>query len=268
MTTSTSTSTPAPDNEAVTLTRRGPIAYVLLNRPQSINAISLDTRRLLPRAMDDANADPQVHVVVVHGAGDKGFCAGADIKAFAVPEPASSYRNTRVDNHWMAGFDRCRKPIIAAIHGVCFGGGVDIALACDLRVASEDALFALPETGHGVIGVTQRGIRMIGMAHTLDMALTGRRVPAHEAKTMGLVTQVVPRDQLMASVDKLAALIASKAPLATRFAKEAIRSGADLSYAAGNTLELDLMALLVNSEDRLEAGRAFAEKRAPVFKGC
>lgn len=255
------------DTSVVTYERRDGIAYVTLNRPQALNSISTDMRERLPRVMDEVRTDPQVRVVLLRGAGERGFCAGADVKEFAKTESITAYRNARVYDHWMAGFDRCRKPIVAAIHGACLGGGLDIALACDIRIASEDAYFALPETGHGVVGGTQRALRMVGMAHALHMALTGRRFTAVEALAMGLVTEVVPRAELPARAQAMAELIASKAPLASMYAKEAIRSGADLSFAAGNALELDLMSLAASTEDRIEAGRAFMEKRKPVFKG-
>jgi enoyl-CoA hydratase/carnithine racemase len=246
------------------------IAWVTLNRPEAMNAVSAAMRQELPAAIRAAEADASVRVLVLRGAGPRAFCAGADIKEFVeVPQPAD-YRQSRVHDSWIAAFDAARKPILASIHGVCLGGGLEIALACDIRIAAEDASFALPETGLGImtgIGGSQRLPRVVGMGAALDMILTGERIAGTRAREIGLVTRVVPAAELAAATEALARHLASRPPMAMAFAKEAVRGAMDLPLRDGMRLEVDLLTLLLNTEDRLEAARAFREKRAPSFTG-
>jgi enoyl-CoA hydratase/carnithine racemase len=246
------------------------VAWITLNRPEAMNALSVAVREALPRAIRTAEADPAVRVLVLRGAGERAFCAGADIKEFVeVPAP-TEYRQSRVHDSWIAAFDETRKPIIASIHGVCLGGGVEIALACDIRIAAEDALFGLPETGLGImtgVGGSQRLPRVVGMGAALDMILTGERLSGTRAREIGLVTRVVPRAELHAATAALAAHLAARPPTAMAFAKEAVRSAMDLPLREGMRLEVDLLTHLLNTEDRLEAARAFREKRPPDFTG-
>ncbi len=246
------------------------IAWITLNRPDAMNAINTAMRAALPAAIRAADADPAVRVIVLRGAGERAFCAGADIKEFVeVPSP-TDYRQQRIHESWIAAFDQARKPILASVHGVCLGGGTEIALACDIRIAAEDALFGLPETGLGIItgvGGSQRLPRTVGLGAALDMMLTGERIGAARAREIGLVTRVVPRAELHASTAALAAHLAARPPMAMQFAKEAVRSAMDLPLRDGMRLETDLITLLLNTEDRLEAARAFREKRPPDFTG-
>ena len=246
------------------------IAWITLNRPEAMNAINAAVREALPAAIRRAEADPAVRVTVLRGAGERAFCAGADIKEFVeVPSP-SEYRQSRLHDSWIAPFDTATKPILASIQGVCLGGGLEVALACDIRIAAEGASFALPETGLGVItgiGGSQRLPRIAGMAWALDMILTGERIPASRAREIGLVTRVVAGVELSAATAALARHLASRPPRAMAFAKEAVRSAQDLPQRDGQRLELDLLTLLLNTEDRLEAARAFREKRPPNFSG-
>jgi enoyl-CoA hydratase/carnithine racemase len=254
----------------VLLSVEGAIAWITLNRPEARNALNTAVRAELAAAIRAAEADPAVRVLVLRGAGEHGFCAGADIKEFVeVPSPAA-FRQSRAHDSWIRPFDEARKPIIASIHGHCLGGGLEVALACDIRIASEDAVFALPETGLGVItgvGGSQRLPRVIGMGAALDMILTGERIPAARAFAMGLVSRLVARDALAAATAELAARIAARPPMAIAYAKEAVRAAMDLPLRDGMKLEIDLSALLMNTEDRLEAARAFREKRPPNFTG-
>ncbi|WP_459615566.1 enoyl-CoA hydratase/isomerase family protein [Bordetella sp. 2513F-2] len=247
------------------------VAWLTLNRPAALNAINDDMRRALPRALDEAAARDDVRVVVVSGAGPRAFCAGADIKEFDGPqEPAALWRQARVHQHWISAFDRLAKPSIAAVHGHCLGGGLEIALACDIRVASDDATFGFPETGHGIIpgaGGTQRITRMLGMGVALDMILSGEAIDAARAHAIGLVSRVVPSAELRQAALALARRIAARPPLAAQLAKEAVKAGADLPLASGMRYESDLSAHLLHTEDRLEAARAFREKRPPRFTG-
>jgi enoyl-CoA hydratase/carnithine racemase len=246
------------------------IAWITLDRPEAMNAINAAMRTALPAALRAAEADGAVRVVVLRGAGERAFCAGADIKEFAeVPSPGA-YRQSRVHDSWIRAFDETRKPILASIHGVCLGGGLEIALACDIRIAAEDASFALPETGLGImtgVGGSQRLPRVAGLGWAMDMMLTGERITGLRAREIGLVTRVVPRAELAAATAALAQHLAARPPQAMAFAKEAVRAAMDLPLREGMRLETDLLTLLLNTEDRLEAARAFREKRAPVFTG-
>jgi enoyl-CoA hydratase len=261
------TAEPAP---AVLSERKGAVAWVTLNRAQAMNAINDEVRAQLPAAVRVADTDPAVRVIVIQGAGERAFCAGADVKGFAAPQSPAKSRQARLRGHWIDAFDDARKPLIAAIHGYCLGGGLEMALACDIRIAADDASFALPEVSRGTLpgaGGTQRLSRVIGTGRALDMLLSADRMTATDALHCGLVTRLVARDALTAQTQKLAELIAGHAPLAVMFAKEAMRKGAAPGFDNGMQREADLLALLLRTEDRQEAGRAFREKRKPQFKG-
>jgi enoyl-CoA hydratase len=255
---------------AVLVEHQGAVAWITLNRPQAMNALNDELRAQLPAALRAADADPSIRVIVIRGAGERAFCAGADIKEFAdAPSPAQS-RRARLAGHWVDAFDNTRKPVIAAIHGYCLGGGLEMALACDIRIAADDATFALPEVSRGTLpgaGGTQRLSRVIGAGRALDMLLSAERISATEALRVGLITRLTTRAELTAQTQKLAEHIAGHAPLAVMFAKEAMRKGAAPEFASGIEFEADLRALLFGTEDRREAGRAFREKRKPNFKG-
>lgn len=246
------------------------IAWITLNRPQAINAINDEIRAALPQAIGAAEADPEVRAIVIRGAGPKGFCAGADIKEFAAVEVPAAYRQERAHGHWIAAFERAAKPLIASIHGHCLGGGLEIALACDIRIAATNATFGFPETGHGIIpaaGGTQRAVRVLGLGMALDLILSGERVDAQRALSMGLVSRLAEPEELGERTLALARAIAARPPLACQFAKEAVHAGADLPLQAGLRRELDLYTHLLNTQDRREAGLAFREKRKPIYKG-
>lgn len=258
-------------SHSVLVERDGDIAWVTLNRPDSINAIDDSIRFGMPPVLRELDADPDVRVILVRGAGARGFCAGADLKEKRAPETPAEARNRSARSAWFDVFDQMRKPTIAVIHGVCFGGGFEIALACDIRIASSDAIFSLPETGLGIIpggGGTQRLARSVGMGRALDLILTGERIGAEEALRIGAITRVAAGiDDLKTQALELAQRIAAKPPLSSAFAKEAIKSGFDLDLKTGLRLERDLFALLTTTEDKEEAANAFREKRKPVFKG-
>jgi enoyl-CoA hydratase len=256
--------------QAVTSRVEDGIAFITLNRPEALNAINEDVRRELPAAIDAAGQDPDVRVLVIGGAGERAFCAGADIKEFAAADSPAIYRDERVHHHWMAAFERASKPILASIHGHCLGGGLEIALACDLRIAATNAVFGFPETGLGIIpgaGGTQRITRVVGLGVALDMVLSGERIDAQRALAVTLVSRLVEPAQLESATRELARRIAAKPPLAIRFAKEAVKQSAETVLAAGLRQEIDLLAHLLNTQDRLEAAAAFREKRPAVFTG-
>lgn len=255
---------------AVLTEREGAIAWITLNRPAALNAVDREMRERLPQAIREADSDPDVRVIVVNGAGERAFCAGADVKAFGREGSPAEYRRARLDGHWTDALESAKKPLIAAIHGYCLGGGLEIALACDLRVAAEDASFALPEVSRGTIpgaGGTQRLARIVGLGRALHLILCAERIDAAEALRIGLVTGLVPREALLAEARRIAGVIADHAPIAVMFAKEATRKSLDSDLSTGMKLEADLVSLLVSTEDRKEAGAAFREKRKPVFKG-
>ena len=251
--------------------RRGALALVTLNRPDVVNAINDDIRLQLPLALRRCDDDPEIRVIVLHGAGSRGFCAGADIKEPRGDETSVVARSRLVRMAYVDAFDQIAKPIIAAVHGFCMGGGFEIALACDIRLASPDAVFALPETGLGLIpgaGGTQRLPRIIGMGRALDLLLTGGRMDAQEALRVGVVSRLAASaDTLLDEAIALAQTIAAKPPVATAYAKEAVRAGTDLDLKAGLLLEKTLFSILSATEDKKEAAAAFREKRRPSFKG-
>jgi enoyl-CoA hydratase/carnithine racemase len=249
--------------------RRDSVACVILNRPEVINAINDAMRQGLPSILRELDADPAIRVVILRGAGDRGFCAGADLTESFPEGSPEEIRSRAIRTTWFDVFDEMAKPIIAALHGFCLGGGFEIALACDLRIASIDAVFSFPETGLGLLpagGGTQRLPRLIGLGGALDIMLTGDRMDAAEAHRCGIVSRLVAdRADLAGQSFDLAKRIAAKPPQATRSAKEAAKLGLQLDLRGGLKLERELYAKLATSEDRLEALAAFREKRPPSF---
>ncbi len=257
--------------EAVRIERDGPVGWIVLNRPEQINAINDAIRQGVPRALAELGADESVRVIVMRGDGSRGFCAGADIKEKRAAETSLQVRRRMERARWIEALDRVEKPVIAAIHGFCMGGGMELALACDIRYVSPDVVMSLPETGLGLIpggGGTQRLPRLVGPGRALDLLLTGDRLNAVQAREIGLVTRVAQSNEsLLSEVSELAARIAAKPPTATLFVKQAARAAQSLELKAGLDLELDLFAMLAPMHDVKEAALAFREKRAPQFTG-
>ncbi len=257
--------------ETITVTRQGRIALIALNRPEAMNAINVQMRTELRETLELLRRDADVGAVVLTGTGDKAFSAGMDLREFAKANadvPIAEMKRYRWEHgEGIAAFD---KPIIAAVNGLAIGGGVELALLCDMTFATEEASFAFGEIKRGLMpgnGGTQRLSRRIGKARALDMILTGRTVLAAEALAMGLVEYVVPKAELLERAVALAELMAANAPVALRSAKSAIHRGADMALADGLRLEQDLAAFLYTTEDAKEGPRAFLEKRTPVWKG-
>ena len=258
-------------NEAVSIEREEGLGWVVLTRPGQINAINDDIRHGVPQALRELDADPAIRVILIRGAGERGFCAGADIKEKRAPETAIEVRRRMQGARWIEAIDAVQKPVIAAVHGYCMGGGLELALACDIRYAAPDAVFSLPETALGLIpggGGTQRLARVVGPGRAMDLLLTGERLSAGAARDIGLVTRIASESgTLQDEVRAFALRIAARAPAATLSVKRAARSAGELELKQGLDLELDLFAMLKPSEDAREAALAFSEKRPPHFTG-
>ncbi len=246
------------------------VATITLDRPDVLNAMNNPMRAQLLEIFARLRTDPTVKAVVVAGAGERAFCAGADIREFLEPPTPTHFREARKLLDFRADMERCPQAIIAAIRGFALGGGLEFALACDIRIAAEDAQLGLTEINLAIIpggGGTQRLPRLVGRGKALEMILTGMRVSAAEALRIGLVERVVPVADLMSAAQTLARQIADKAPIALRYAKESVVGGLGLPLADGIRLENDLSALLRTTEDRVEGAKAFVEKRTPKWSG-
>jgi enoyl-CoA hydratase/carnithine racemase len=226
--------------ETLIYEKKDAIAYVTLNRPQALNVYNVQMRDDLYQVLSAINDDPEVKVVIFKGAGEKAFCAGADLSDFlSAPSPVIA-RRVRFGRDVWSLFLSIPQPIIAAVHGYVLGSGIEMALCCDIRIASDDAKFGLPEVGLGIIpaaGGTQTLPRAIGMARALEMLLANRWLSSEEAHSMGLVNQVVPKNKLLATAEEMANKIASFDPMAVRNAKQALVRGLDLSLSEGLKLE-------------------------------
>jgi enoyl-CoA hydratase len=246
------------------------VATVTLDRPDVHNAMNEAMRRELTECFTRLATDDDVRVVVVTGGGDRAFSAGADVREFVEILPPTRHRESRRRVDFRQAMDRCPQPIIAAIRGYALGGGLEMALACDIRIAGDDALLGLTEINLAIIpggGGTQRLPRLVGRGKAIEMILTGARLGAAEAQRIGLVERVVPAGEVLAAARELARALAAKAPVALRYAKEAVVKGLELPLAEGLRLENDLSTLLRTTEDRLEGARAFLEKRPPRWTG-
>jgi enoyl-CoA hydratase len=256
--------------ENVKTENRDGILVVTIDRPKVRNALNWQTIDEIGRVFADALNDDAVKAVIVTGGGDKAFVAGADINELAQKDPQSGKVASEQGQRVFAAIERFPKPVIAAINGFALGGGCELALACHMRLASENAKLGLPEVTLGIIpgyGGTQRMARLLGKARALELILTGDFVDADEAERIGLVNRVVVPDQLMTAAEELARKIMSRGPLAVRASLEAVQSGSEMPQSEGQVLEATLFGLLCASEDTKEGMRAFLEKRPAQFKG-
>jgi enoyl-CoA hydratase len=255
--------------ETLLLERRGRVAVITINRPTKMNALNIQTRAEGAAALDELRDDESVRVVVITGAGEKAFVAGADIAEFE-GRTAVTQRDVMTARSLFTAVDTFPKPVIAMINGFCLGGGCELALSCDIRVASESARFGQPEINLGIIpggGGTQRLTRLVGEGKAMELILTGDMIDAQHAYNLGLVNLVVPAADLEAKTMELANRIAEKSPVALRMAKEAVKTAARANLDEGLRREIDLFALTFSSQDKDEGVRAFLEKRKPDFKG-
>ncbi len=255
--------------QTVLSAREGRVAILTINRPDKLNALNEEVRVELLAALAAIEHDDSVGAVVITGSGEKSFIAGADIGEFAGRSPFDqrfAMRSPRIFDI-MASFP---KPVIAMINGFCLGGGCELSMSCDMRIASDKARFGQPEINLGLIpggGGTQRLPRLVGMGHAMRMILSGDMIPAAEAKEIGLVDLVFPADELRVKTLELAQKIASKSPLTLKVAKEALRASERLAIEDGITYERDLFCLCFSSKDKEEGVAAFLDKRPAAWTG-
>jgi len=226
--------------ETLTFEKKNHIAYVTLDRPEVLNVHNIQMRDDMLEVLNAVRDDDEIRVTVFSGAGEKAFCAGADLSEFLTAPPPTAARDVRFDTDLWGLFLEIPQPFVAALHGYVLGSGIEIALCCDIRVASEDARFGLPEMGLGMIpaaGGTQTVPRAVGVGKALEMILTNRWIPADEALEAGLVNRVVPRNRLMSTADSIAERIASCDPVVVRKTKEVILRGLDLPLASALDIE-------------------------------
>jgi enoyl-CoA hydratase len=252
------------------LERDGAIAVVTVNRPKVLNALNIETLGELRQTMTALGDDGGIRCIILTGAGEKSFVAGADINELVAQSPTGGRQHARRGQAVFDTIEALGKPVIAAINGYALGGGCELAMACTIRLAADTARLGQPEINLGMIpgyGGTQRLARIVGTGRALELLLTGAQVSAAEAHALGLVNRVVPAADLMVEARTLAAAIAAKAPIAVRYVLEAVHHGVNLSLAEAQDLEAALFGLVASTDDMREGARAFLDKRKPVFKG-
>src|SRR5215204_5419734 len=253
----------------VTIKQNDSIAILTIDRQEKLNALDLRVVEEIGQALLELEAEGP-RAIIVTGAGERSFVAGADISAMSVMDPLEAKRFSEIGHAAMALLDRSPIPTIAAVNGFALGGGCEVALACDIRVAAENATFGFPEVGLGILpgmGGTQRLPRLVGPALAKELIFTGRRISAEEAREIGLVNRVVAEGEALDAARELAGEIAANGPLAVRHAKAAANRSTDVDLVSGLEYEADQFALPVATEDAREGMGAFVEKRKPQFRG-
>jgi enoyl-CoA hydratase len=256
--------------ENLLVDREGAVALVTLNRPAKLNALNARIIAELGHVMAALGADPDVRAVVLTGAGEKAFVAGADINELAVQSPAQGKEHASAGQRVFDRIESLGKPVIAALNGFALGGGCELAMACTLRIAADTARLGQPEVNLGLTpgyGGSQRLPRLVGRGRALELLLTGDMISAARAYEIGLVNRVVPAADLRAEAMKLAATLAAKAPVAVQYILEAVHHGAEMPLAEGQHLEATLFGLVASTDDMKEGTRAFLEKRKPDWTG-
>src|ERR1700745_445439 len=256
--------------ETVSYAKKGAIAYVTLNRPKVLNALNQRTWEELKAAFEDARDDADVRGAILTGAGDKAFIAGADINELAQITPVGAERSSIFGKEVLNLVENLGKPVIAAVNGFALGGGCETAMACTIRIAAQNAKFGQPEVKLGVIpggGGTQRLPRLLGRGRALQLILSGEIISAQEAYGIGLVNEVVPATDLITRAEAILKQIFSNAPLAVKYALEAVNKGLETSQMEGLSLEASLFGLCAGTEDKKEGTQAFLQKRPAQFQG-
>jgi len=256
--------------ENVLYEKKGAIAYIAVNRPKVLNALSHRTWEDLRTAFVAARDDAAVHGVILTGAGDKAFIAGADISELANVTAVEAEESSSFGQEVLNLVENLGKPVIAAINGFALGGGCETAMACTIRVASENAKFGQPEVKLGLLpggGGTQRLPRLIGKGRALQIILTGEIISAQDAYRVGLVNEVVPAAEVIARSEAILKQIFANAPLGVKYSLEAVNKGLETSQAEGQALEASFFGLCAGTEDKKEGTQAFLQKRAPQFQG-
>jgi enoyl-CoA hydratase len=246
------------------------IARIIINRPEKLNALDRQTMREIDAAVARARDDAQVGVLLVGGAGDKAFVAGADINELATQTPVEGAAYARAGQAILGRLETLGKPSVAVIKGYALGGGLELALACTLRIASDTAKMGQPETALAIIpgyGATQRLARLVGRGKALEMILTGEPVDAREAHRIGLVNRVVPLAEIDQAAETLAKTMLARGPVALRYAMQAVHEGLQMTLNEGLSMEAALFGLSCATDDMKEGTRAFLEKRKPSFRG-
>ena len=252
------------------VTRNEAVATITINRPDRLNALNAATIDELRAAVLEMRQDESVRTVIITGAGEKAFVAGADIAELSQQSPLGARITAQRGQHVFDLVETLGKPVIAAINGFALGGGCELAMACTLRVAADTARLGQPEINLGLIpgyGGTQRLSRLVGRGRALELLLRGHQIDAAEALRIGLVDRVVPGAELMAAALALAMELAAKAPVAARAILEAVHKGLQMPFAEGQAYEATLFGLVATTEDMQEGTRAFLQKRTPAFKG-
>ncbi len=247
------------------------ITLVTVNRPKALNCLNWKTLGELENALKRAQKDRHTKVVMITGTGEKAFIAGADINELALVNPTTGRKIAQKGQAIFSFVENLGKPIIAVINGYCLGGGLELALACTMRIASTNAQIGLPEIGLGIIpgnGGTQRLSKLIGKGRALEMILSAESIDAKEAYRIGLVNKIFPKGSLLGEAKRFAQRFARKSALALRLAIQVVNQGSDLPLEKGLKLEASLAGLSLKSEDAREGMRAFLEKRKPSFKNC
>jgi enoyl-CoA hydratase/carnithine racemase len=250
--------------------KKGGIAYVTVNRPNVLNALNTPTWADLRTAFEDARNDAAVHGVILTGAGNKAFIAGADISELAHATAVAAEQSSRFGQQVLDLVENLGKPVIAAVNGFALGGGCETAMACTIRIAVETAKFGQPEVTLGLVpggGGTQRLPRLVGKGRALQLILSGEMISAQEAYRIGLVNEIVPATDLISRAEAILNKIASNAPVAVRFSLVAVNKGLETSQSEGLLLEASYFGLCAATEDKKEGTSAFLEKRAPQFRG-
>ncbi len=256
--------------ETIVLKIEGGVATITLNRPQQMNALNRQMFRELDEAFDEVAADPAARLLVITGAGDRAFAAGADIREFVGMGPLAALDFSRNAQRIYRKLETMPKPTIAAVNGFALGGGCELMMACDMAYAADTARMGQPEITLGIIpgaGGTQRLPRLVGKQKAKELEMTGDMVPAEEALRLGLVCKVVPAADLMAEVQKLCEKLLSKGDVALRMAKEAIEAGMQVDLTTGMEIEAKAWSVCFTTEDYAEGVKAFLEKRKANFKG-